>query len=49
MPGTPTQIINKFGSRFLKIYLLDLLSGRAHILRTLFNIQAGEGSCLDGA
>ena len=22
---------------------------KAHVLRTLFNIQAGEGSCLDGA
>ena len=33
-------------SRFSQIYFLYLLFGRAHILRTLFNIQAGEGSYL---
>ena len=42
-------IISIFGSRFLKIYFLDLIFSRAHISRTLFNIQAGEGSSLDGA
>ena len=49
MPGTPTSHYLYFGSRFLKIYFLDLLAGRAHILGTLFNIQAEEGSCLDSA
>ena len=41
-------IMSIFGTRFLRIYFVDLLFGRAHILRTLSNIQAGEGSCLDG-
>ena len=36
-----------FGSRSLKIHFPDLLFTRARILGTLFNIQAGEGSCLD--
>ena len=36
------------GIRILKDFL-DLLFSRAHILRTLFNIHADEGSCLDGA
>ena len=49
-PGTQTsQIISTFGSRILMIYSLDLLFSTAHILRTLFNIRAGEGSYLDGA
>ena len=48
MPGPPTSNYQYFCSRFLKIYFLDLLYSRAHIFRTLFNIQAGEGSCLDG-
>ena len=30
--------ISIFGSRFIKIYFLDLLFSRAHILRGLFNI-----------
>ena len=38
----------KPGSRFLKMFFPDLLFSRAHILRTVFNIQPGEGSCLDG-
>ena len=42
-------IRNIFDSRFLKIYFLDLLFSRAHIVRTLLNIQAKEGSYLDGA
>ena len=42
-------IFSILGSRFLKIYFLDLLFSRAHILRALLNIQAGEGSHLDGA
>ena len=42
-------MISIFGSRFLKIYLLELLFSRAHILRTLFNIQVGEGSYVDCA
>ena len=32
-----------------KIYFLNLLFGRAHMLRTLFTIQAGEGSHLNVA
>ena len=40
-------IISIFGSRFSKIYFPDLFSRRAHMLRTLFNIQAGEGSYLE--
>ena len=48
MPETRYPIISIFGSRILKD-LLDLLFGRAHLLRTLFNIQAREGSCLDSA
>ena len=40
-------IISIFVSRILKD-LLDLLFSRAHLLRTLFNIQAEEGSCSDG-
>ena len=47
-PGLQHPIIGIFGSRFLKIYFLNLLLSRGHILRTLFNIQAGKGSCLDG-
>ena len=46
MPGTETFIS---GSRFLKVYVLDLLFSRARISRTLLTFQAGEGSCLDGA
>ena len=42
-------IISTFASRFLKIYFRDLLISRAYILGTSLNIQAGEGSCLDGA
>ena len=30
------------------MFFPDLLFGRAHILRTVFNIQPGEGSCLVG-
>ena len=34
----------------LLVYLaLDLSFSRVHILRTLFDIQAGEGSCLGDA
>ena len=40
--------ISIFGSRFLKIYLLELLFSKVPILRTPFNIQAGECSYLDG-
>ena len=36
-------------STFWKIYFVGLSFSRAYILRTSFNIQAGEGSCLDGA
>ena len=42
-------MIRIFGIRFLKIYFLDLLFSRANTFRTLFNIQAGEGSHFDGA
>ena len=38
----------KLDSRFLTIYFLDLLSGRAPILRTFFSIHAGKGFCSDG-
>ena len=51
MPGTPTShytIINIFASRTSED-ILDLLFRRAHLSRTLFNIQAGEGSYLVGA
>ena len=41
-------IISIFGSRIFKD-LLDLLFSRGYLLRTLFNIQAEEGSCSDGA
>ena len=49
MPGSPTSHHWYFGSRFLKIYISDLIFSRAHILRTLLNIQAGEGPWLDAA
>ena len=38
----------KLGNRFLKMFFSDLLFSRTHTLRTVFNIQPGEGSCLDG-
>ena len=41
-------LISIFGSKIFKD-LLDLLCSMAHILRTLSNFQAGEGSCLDGS
>ena len=52
MPGTLTchhYYYDNFGSRLLKIHSLDSSFNGAHILRTLFNIQAREGSSLDGA
>ena len=37
----------KLGIRFLKMFSPDLLFSRVHTLRTVFNIQPGERSCLD--
>ena len=34
-------IISISGSKFLRIDFIDLLSSRAYMLRTLFNMQAG--------
>ena len=49
MPGPPTShIVNIVGSRFLKICFLDLVFSTVHILRTLFDMQVGEGSYLEG-
>ena len=45
--GTNKNRIRKNGSceRAFRVIIFN----RAHILRTLFNIQSGEGFCLDGA
>ena len=40
-------IISIFGTRFLKIYFLDMLFNRAHLLRTLVTFWQGS-ACLDG-
>ena len=47
MPGTPTFHRKYFQQWIQKIYFLQLLFDRAHILRTLIDIEAGEGSCLE--
>ena len=44
--GLQHLIISIFSSKIFKD-LLDSLCSRAHILRTLSNIQAGVGSCFD--
>ena len=36
MLGTATSIVSILGSRFFKTYFLDILFGRAHLLRTFF-------------
>ena len=46
--GLQHPIISIFGSTIFRD-LLDLLFGRAHILRTLSNVQAGDSFCSDGA
>ena len=51
MPGTPIShytTISIFVSGIFKD-LLNSLFSRAYLSRILFNIQAGEGSYLDGA
>ena len=45
--GLQHVIVSIVGSKILKD-LLDSLCISAHILRTLSNIQAGKGFCLDG-
>ena len=47
--GTSASHHKYFGSRFLNISLKYLLFSRPHMLKALFNIQAGEGSYLDGS
>ena len=45
--GLRHPIISVFDGRIIKDSL-DLSFSRVHLLSTLFNGQAGEGSCFDG-